>query len=67
MAEATTATHCCQDAPATDDRRVSDVCLGIRVKNHVEELPVMAPDVACDMLSRGLEGKPHTLGIISGI
>ncbi|CAD6263290.1 unnamed protein product [Miscanthus lutarioriparius] len=56
MAEATTATHCCQDAPATDDRRVSDVCLGIRVKNHVEELPVMAPDVACDMLSRGLEG-----------
>lgn len=59
MAEATAAAHCCRDAPGTDNRRVSDVCLGIHVKNHVEELTVMAPDVACDMPSRGLEGKPQ--------
>jgi hypothetical protein len=58
MAEATAATHCCQDAPATDTRRLNGVSLGIYEKNHVQELPAVAPDVACDMLPRGLEGKP---------
>uniref|UniRef100_A0A804RJW6 Uncharacterized protein n=1 Tax=Zea mays TaxID=4577 RepID=A0A804RJW6_MAIZE len=56
MAEATAATHCCQDAPATDTRRLNGVSLGIYEKNHVQELPAVAPDVACDMLPRGLEG-----------
>ncbi|PWZ37326.1 hypothetical protein Zm00014a_025504 [Zea mays] len=56
MAEATEATYCCQDAPAIDDKRLSDVSLGIHVKNHIEELPVMASDVACDLLPRDLEG-----------
>ncbi|ONM16559.1 hypothetical protein ZEAMMB73_Zm00001d003261 [Zea mays] len=56
MAEATEATYCCQDAPAIDDKRLSDVSLGIHVKNHIKELPVMASDVACDLLPRDLEG-----------
>lgn len=67
MTEATTVTHCCQDGPTTDGRRLSDVCLGIHVKNRVEELPAIAPDVAADVLPRSLEGTPYTLRIISGI
>jgi len=43
MAEATAATHCCQDAPATDDRRVSDVCLGIHDTLHEESIQLENP------------------------
>lgn len=32
--------------------------VGVYKRNHVQELPAMAPYVGCDVLPRGLEGKP---------
>jgi hypothetical protein len=40
---ATAATHCCQDAPATDNRRVSDVCLGIHDTLYEESIQLENP------------------------
>jgi hypothetical protein len=51
--------YSCQDAPTIDDRRLSDVSLGIHVKNRVEELHAVASDVAYGLLPRGLEDKNH--------
>jgi hypothetical protein len=58
MAETIAVTQCYQDALAVDDRRLSDVSLGLYKRNHVQDLAAMALDVGCDVLPRGLEGTP---------
>ncbi|XP_062225957.1 uncharacterized protein LOC133924447 isoform X2 [Phragmites australis] len=56
IAEAAAVTHCCQDTPATDGRRLSQGRVGIHVEKRAKEMPEITSNIASDVLPQGLEG-----------